>query len=171
MLACFDADHDGHAETLVRARPEEGGAVIVLMRHGERGSPGVVVDQERSYGHSTIGYGDVIHAGRADYVAMDDRAVGPCFGCREARCDVAARRLLRLHPDGWFVTVGSVPRESEGEELTLRGEADGSVTAVGAMTGRTQRARFDAASFALVPDGPTMPRIELDGGVCRAFGG
>ncbi len=171
VLARFDADHNGSEETLVRAHPEEGGAVIVLMREGVRGSPGIVVDQEWDHDHHSIQYGEVIHAGRADYVAMDDWAVGLCFGCRTAQCDVASRRLLRLHPDGWFVVVVDVPRESEGEALTLRGEPDGSVTVTGAVTGRTQRLRFDAATFALVPDGPTMPRIAPAGGLCDALGG
>ncbi len=171
VLARFDADHNGSEETLVRAHPDEGGPVIVLMREGVRGAPGIVVDQEWDHDHHSVQYGEVMRAGRVEYVAMDDWVVGLCFGCRDAQCDVSSRRLLRLHPDGWFVVVVNLPRESEGEALTLRGEPDGSVTVTGAVTGRTQRLRFDAATFALVPDGPTMPRIALTGGLCDQLGG
>lgn len=167
VLARFDADHNGSEEALVRARADgDDGPLIVLMREGVRGAPGIIVDQEWGFGHRTIRYGGVIRAGRAEYVVMDYREAGPCFGCRGVACDVADRRLLRLHPDGWFVEVARVPAESGGEELTLRGEPDGSVTAEGKATGRTQRMRFDAASFALVPEGPTMPVIGLGLGLC-----
>lgn len=170
VLARFDADHNGSEETLVRTRADgDDGPLVVLMREGVRGAPGIIVDQEWGFGHRTIRYGAVIHAGRADYVVMEYWSVGACFGCRGVACDVAERRLMRLHPDGWFVEVARVPRESGGEEITLRGEPDGAVTAEGKATGRTQRLRFDGPTFALVPEGPTMPVIGLGLGLCRGW--
>jgi hypothetical protein len=165
VLARFDIDHNGNLETLVRAQArDEGHPAVVLLREGVRGPVGIVVAEYLDEGENFIAQFDTtIVAGGVVYVAMDESATG-CRHCRDATCGRSTYALYRLHPDGWFVLAGRVPRESQGESLRVRGEDDGTLTVEGEATHRRVSLRFDRAAFWFVSDAPTLPEDASDRG-------
>lgn len=168
VLARFDVDHNGSEEVLIRANPENNlGAVLALMRGTGARATGIVVEQEWDHDHHSIRYGQTIRAGRDTYVAMHTWDVGGCNRCLDAVCEQPYWDLRRLHPDGWFVRTATLPRQSEGEALSLHGEADGRVTVEGELTHRRQSLRFDPTTFALVIEGPSMPELAMGEDFCR----
>ena len=159
VLERLDLDHNGAQETLFE-HVEDSIHTIVLWR-GTRGMPGLVLTQEWDHDHHSIDYEGSVHAGRAVYFAVSQWSIGTCaYTCARATCDAAWRALYRLHPDGYFVEVATVPTDADGEAIELRGATDEGVVAAGRTTGRTQRLRWDAARFALVPEGEQMPALE-----------
>ncbi|MDB4928162.1 MAG: hypothetical protein JWM10_646 [Myxococcaceae bacterium] len=166
VLARFDIDHNGNLETLVRAQPRDGRhTAVVLLREGVRGPVGIVVAEYLDEGENfSARFGTTIVAGGVVYLAMEESATGGCRHCRDASCGSNAYALYRLHPDGWFVHVGWVPLESQGEGLRVRGEDDGTLTVEGQATHRRVSLRFDRAAFWFVTDAPTLPENDGEGG-------
>lgn len=158
VLARFDIDHNGNLETLIRGvARDDGYPEVVLLREGVRGPVGIVVADEMEVGENfSSRFATTIVAGGVVYVAMEDWVAG-CRHCLEASCVSTSYTLYRLHPDGWFVSVGSVPREAQGERLRLRGEGDGTLSVEGETTHRRASLRFDPAAFGFITDAPTLP--------------
>ena len=170
VLARFDIDHNGNLETLIRGEARDDRyPTVVLLREGVRGPVGIVVADELDVGENfSSRFATTIVAGGVVYVAMEEW-VPSCRHCLDASCGSTSYALYRLHPDGWFICVGAVPRESQGERLRVRGERDGTLTVEGETTHRRASLRFDPAAFLFITDAPVLTEDDGDDGqdFCR----
>lgn len=170
VLARFDIDHNGNLETLIRGEARDDRyPTVVLLREGVRGPVGIVVADELDVGENfSSRFATTIVAGGVVYVAMEDW-VPSCRRCLDASCGSTSYALYRLHPDGWFICVGAVPRESQGERLRVRGEDSGTLSVEGETTHRRASLRFDPAAFLFVTDAPVLTEDDGDDGedFCR----
>ncbi len=167
VLARFDIDQNGSLETLIRGGLRDDGLApaVVLLREGVRGPVGIVVAEERYVGENfTSSFATTLIAGGVVYVAMEESETGDCRHCRGASCDRNSYALYRLHPDGWFVRVASIPLKSQGERLRVRGDDDGTLSVESETTHRRASLRFDRAEFRFVTDAPTLPENASDRG-------
>lgn len=158
VLARVDIDRNGSLETVIWGDARDGGnPAVVLLREGVGGPVGIVVAEVLYVGENfTSSFATTIVTGGVVYVAMEESHAG-CRHCLDASCASTSYALYRLHPDGWFVSVGSVPQESQGERLRVRGEGDGTLAVEGETTHRRASLRFDPTAFLFVTDAPVLP--------------